>query len=84
MQLKMAESIYQDAIDHLSLLIDDIDASKMFKEKAKLAIGFLEAGADLAVEKALLQLEDLNNHDMSSYHRTQVWDVISLLESIKG
>lgn len=80
----MIESPYQEAIDHLSMLIEDADISKFFKEKAKSSIEILKNGADLAVEKALLNLEDLNNHDLSSYYRTQLWDVISLLESMKN
>ena len=80
----MTESPYQEAIDQLTMLTEDADASKIFKEKAKSSIEILKSGVDLAVEKTLLNLEDLNNHDVSSYHRTQLWDVISLLESMKN
>jgi uncharacterized protein (UPF0147 family) len=80
---KMTESPYQEAINQLTMLIEDIDATKIFKEKATSSIEILKSGVDLAVEKVLLNLEDLNNNDISSYHRTQLWDVISLLESMK-
>jgi len=73
----------QEVIDYLSLLKEDPDTSKRFKEKAQQIIVLLSGPADMAVEKALLALEELNSLDLSSYHRTQVWDVISMLESTK-
>lgn len=76
-------SHYEEVIEHLNQLIEDSETSKSFKEKAKTARGILQNNKELAIDKALLQLEELSSHDMSSYHRTQVWDVISLLESMK-
>jgi uncharacterized protein (UPF0147 family) len=80
----MNNSPYQEAIDHLCTLMEDSDSGKIFKEKSQEAIKILQANEELAVEKALLELEELSSNEMSSYHRTQVWDVISLLESMKG
>lgn len=77
------DSPYQEVIDNLCLLLDDSETSKVFKEKAKTAILILQDNKELAVDKALLELEDLSSREMSSYHRTQMWDVISLLESMK-
>ena len=74
---------YNEVIENLNLLIEDSETSKVFKEKAKTALNILQNNQDMAIDKALLQLEELSSHDMSSYHRTQVWDVISLLESMK-
>ncbi|HLC82080.1 MAG TPA: UPF0147 family protein [Candidatus Nanoarchaeia archaeon] len=79
----MNSSPYQEAIDHLCLLVEDSDVSKSFKEKAKSAISILQGSQELAIDKALLKLEEMSFLDLSSYHRTQVWDVISLLESLK-
>lgn len=74
---------YQEAIDNLSVLIEDTDTSRNFKIKAESAIKILRSNSALAIEKALLELEELNSSEISSYHRTQIWDIISLLESIK-
>ena len=41
-----------------------------------------EVVSELAVDKALIALAELNSIDLSSYHRTRVWDIISLLESV--
>ena len=79
----MSKSPFQEAIDHLCMLIEDSDSSKAFKERSKVAIKYLQANKEMAVDKALSELEELSSHEMSSYHRTQVWDVISLLESMK-
>ncbi len=79
----MNNSPYYEVISHLHAMIEDPDTSKLFKEKAKQAIKILEQGPDLAIDKALLELEELSSLELSSYYRTQVWDVISLLESLK-
>ena len=73
----------EEVIEFLGQLKEDPDMSKRFKEKADQIIVMLSEGSILAVEKALLVLEELNASDLSSYHRTQVWDVISMLESSK-
>ncbi|HLC51929.1 MAG TPA: hypothetical protein VJI98_01655 [Candidatus Nanoarchaeia archaeon] len=73
----------QEAIDHLLILGNDADASKSFKIKTEAAVKILQSDTDMAIDKALLELEELNSLDLSSYHRTQIWDVISLLESLK-
>lgn len=74
---------YQEAINILSTLIEDAETSKFFKEKAKVAIIILQNKKELALDKAIHELEELGSHEMPSYYRTQVWDVISLLESMK-
>ena len=79
----MGNSPDQEAIENLSLLLEDTETSKSFKEKAKFTIALLQNNQDLAVDKAILELEELSSQDLSSYYRTQLWDVISLLESMK-
>ncbi|MEK6900762.1 MAG: UPF0147 family protein [Nanoarchaeota archaeon] len=80
----MSTTQIKEVIDYLGQLQEDPDTSKRFKEKAQQIIVLLSGPADMAVEKALLALEELNSFDLSSYHRTQVWDVISMLESTKA
>ena len=73
----------QPIINYLDALNNENDVSKKFKEKTKKIITILTSDTPLAVEKALLELEELNSLEVSPYHRTQLWDVISMLESIK-
>ncbi len=79
----MVTSEVQDVISYLNQLKEDPDISKRFKEKTAQIILLLTQDSDIAVDKALFALEELNATDLSSYHRTKVWDVISMLESSK-
>lgn len=72
-----------DIVAHLEQLKEDTVSSKRLKEKADQVIMLLRSDADLAVEKAILQFEELGSSE-SSYGRTQIWDVISMLESVKN
>jgi len=76
--------LVQQAIDTLEFLSSESDVSKRFKEKTNGVISILQSSQDLSVEKALHELEELNGYEAPSYHRTQLWDVISLLESSKN
>ncbi len=67
---------------HLQELKEDAEISKRFKEKTEKVIAILTQDSQLAVEKALLELEELSSLDASSYHRTLVWDAIGMLESL--
>ncbi len=75
---------YQDVLLYLEELKEDSDLSRKFREKAEQIIALLTSNVDLATEKALAILEEMNSTDVSPYHRTQVWDVISMLESTKS
>ena len=70
-------------VEYLRAFREEQDINKRVKEKTELVISILTGSGQLAVEKALLELEELNSADISPYHRTQVWDMISMLESIK-
>ena len=72
-----------EVVEFLENLKEDSDISKRFREKADKVITILNNNEQLAIDKALLELEDLSSSDLASYHRTQVWDVISMLESMK-
>jgi uncharacterized protein (UPF0147 family) len=73
-----------EIIEYLKELQLESDVNKRFKEKANIVVSILSNNADLAIEKSLHELEELNSVDMPSYHRTQVWDVISMLESVNN
>ena len=73
----------QKAVLYLEELKEEFDTSKKLKEKTDKIITILVESTDMAVEKALIELEELNSLNLPPYHRTQVWDVLSLLESLK-
>ncbi|MBI2582190.1 UPF0147 family protein [Candidatus Woesearchaeota archaeon] len=75
---------FQEIIAQLEALKEEFNSNKKIKEKLDNVIALLNKNADLAVEKALIELEELNSLNLPSYHRTQVWDVVSLLESLKN
>lgn len=71
-----------EAIENLQALKEESDVSKKFKEKADKVIAILQSNKELNVEKAIMELEEISNSDASTYLRTQIWAVISILESI--
>ncbi len=75
---------FEEVVANLEALKEESDISKRFRERADKIILILSNNNQMAVEKALLELEEINSMDLSSYHRTQVWGVISLLESLKN
>ena len=79
----MVPQQFMEVVEYLEQLREDPDATKKFKEKADVIITILTNEPELAADKALFILEEMNSGDLPSYHRTQVWDVISMLESTK-
>ncbi|MBS3165761.1 UPF0147 family protein [Candidatus Woesearchaeota archaeon] len=79
----MISPLVSEIIAHLNELKEDGDTSKNLKAKLSQVIALLNSNSELSVDKSLLLLEEVNSLDLSSYHRTQVWDIISLLESVK-
>jgi uncharacterized protein (UPF0147 family) len=77
-------SDFQEILDCLQDFREDPDVNKRLREKTDSVITVLQNEAELAVDKALLLLEELNSSELSSYHRTQVWDIIGMLESSKN
>ncbi len=73
----------EEIVGYLNELKEEAGVSQRFKEKAEQAIYILSNRKELAVEKALLCLEELNALNTSPYHRTQVWDLMGRLESLK-
>lgn len=74
----------EQVVDFLKALREEQDIGKKFKEKTDKVISILSSNVPLAMDKALLELEELNALDISPYYRTQIWDAISMLESIKN
>lgn len=80
---KIINSEIQEVVDYLDQIKDDPDTSKKFRVKTEEIITLLTGNSEMAVEKALLALDELSSSDLSSYHRTKIWDVVSMLESTK-
>ena len=74
----------QEVITRLEELREEFGSNKKLKEKINVVILILNQDAELTIEKALSELEELNSLNLPSYHRTQLWDVVSLLESLKN
>ncbi len=72
---------YQEVIEALEFLKEDPMTIRKVKEKADLIINLLNLKSDSNVDQALRELEDLDSSEIPSYDRTQIWDVVSLLES---
>lgn len=77
----MTSADFQEILEYLASLKEEIGISKKFKEKVDQIITLLQKDSPFVVEKALLILDELNTVDLSSYHRTKVWEVASMLES---
>ena len=75
--------LIQEAINQLESLKEEDDISKKIKEKTDFIISTLKSAEELSLEKALIQLEEFNSIDLKSFYRTQIWSIISMLESIK-
>lgn len=74
----------QEVINMLAELQEDKSSNKKIKEKSAVIVQLLQQGSEVSLEKAVLVLEELSSLEMSSYHRTQVWDILSSLESVKA
>ena len=73
-----------EVISHLEELREEFDSNRKLKEKMEAVISILSNEPEMAVEKALIELEELNSVNLPPYHRTQVWGIVSLLESLKN
>ena len=80
----MQDSIIQEAISQLSDIRDDEDSSKKLVEKIVEVIEILSEDSELSISQALDKLEEASELDITSYVRTQIWDVVSLLESFNS
>ena len=73
---------FQEVIDALEFLKEDSMTIRKVKEKADLIINLLNLESESKIDQALRELEELDSSEIPSYDRTQIWDVISLLESV--
>ena len=75
----------EEVIDFLSALQEDTGVPKNVKMKIQEIVESLKDTSDISIKinKALSDLEDIaEDSNMQSFTRTQIWNVISLLEKL--
>jgi len=80
----MTEQLLQ-AIDLLMQISEDRTVPRNIRDNAKKAKEFLETEEDLTVkvDKAIQILDELSDDpNLPTYTRTQIWSIVSLLESV--
>lgn len=73
-------SSFRPVIEALEVLKEDPVTLKRVKEKAEEILLLLQKKDNL--DKALRELEEFDSSELPAYDRTQLWDIISLLERL--
>ncbi len=78
----------QDVIDTIRDILDDQGIQKNIKQKLEKVITELsnsdEKSIRLTVDKCVNELEEISNDaNIQSFVRTQVWGIVSMLESLE-
>ena len=74
-----------DVIDLLIEISNDSETPKNVKEKMVHVTEILKNGDDdsMKINKALHELDEIvNDNNMQQFARTQIWNVVSLLEKV--
>ncbi len=82
----MADEKVKEVIDALSELNDDNTVPRNIKNKISAAIQILEDDSDLSirVNKVLNELDEIADEtNIQAYTRTQLWNIVSMLESMQ-
>jgi uncharacterized protein len=82
----MSADQVKQIIESLSELKDDVTIPRNVREKLGNAIAALsheDEEVSIRVDKALQEIDDVaNDTNTQSYTRTQIWNIVSLLESL--
>lgn len=71
----------REVIDYLKEIKEDLGINKNIKNKIENVIGLLENDDGLSVAKALNEFEELmEKNEIQPYTRSQIWNVVSMLE----
>ncbi|MBN2422642.1 UPF0147 family protein [Candidatus Woesearchaeota archaeon] len=79
------EKDLQNVIIVLSELKEDTTVPRNIKNKLDVILGILNEKGDLflRINKALNELDEISNdNNIQPYTRTQIWNIVSMLESI--
>tara|TARA_Y100000310_G_scaffold343061_1_gene448967 strand:- start:1548 stop:1787 length:240 start_codon:yes stop_codon:yes gene_type:complete len=77
----MQEELFE-AQEMIDMISEDPDCSKRLKENLASIKRILESEQDLNVQKAIHAVEELELQGISSNLRSQMWELVSLLESM--
>lgn len=72
---------FNQVIQSLEFLKEDPIVIRRVKEKADQIIFLLKENEN-NTDKALRELEEFDSAEIPSYDRTQLWDIISMLEGL--
>ena len=81
----MTNQLIEEAISLLTELKEDSTVPKNVKAKIENIISVLGKGPDVSirVNKAMNELEEVaDDSNLQPYSRTQVWNIVSLLEKV--
>lgn len=80
-----SNKLTDETIENLQELENDINIAKNIKIKIKNIINMLKEDTELSIKinKALNELDEISNEpNLEAYTRTQIWNVVSILEKI--
>ena len=80
-----SEQLTNETIEKLQELEDDINIPKNIKIKIKSIIDILKEDTEFSIKvhKALNELDEISNDpNLEPYTRTQVWNIVSILEEV--
>ena len=80
-----SKELIEETIEILKELENDINIPKNIKIKIQAIIGELEGNAEpsIQINKALNELDEISNDpNLEPYARTQIWNIVSILEKI--
>lgn len=81
----MIDEIIGEAVSLLTELKDDVNVPKNIKIRIESIISVLKGDTDASIKinKALNELEEVaDDANLQPYSRTQVWNIVSLLEKV--
>ena len=79
------DSNLKDVIDLVIEISGDSTTPRNVKERLTLVVNMLNQDEDVSIKvnKALHELDEIvNENSMQQYTRTQIWNVVSLLEKV--
>jgi hypothetical protein len=82
-EVKMSDNFVADAVTLLNELKEDTSVPKNIKFKIESVISVLEESSEtsIKVNRAMNELEEVaDDANLQSFSRTQVWNIVSLLE----
>jgi len=85
--VKMSDERLQSVIESLEELRDDTTVQRNIKNKIAQIIETLSEEEELSIRinKALDELDEISNdNNLHSYTRTQIWNIVSMLEMIQS